>query len=120
MNAAADLPAMIRTYYRAYETQDREAIDRLLADDFRFSSPRDDRIDRATYFAKCWPNTQRIRSFAIERLFAEGNEALVQYELTPIAGERFRNVEHFISDGTRIREVVVYFGRGSGTVGDNG
>lgn len=48
----------------------------------------------------------------------EGNEAFVQCELNPIAGESFRDVEFFLSDGSRIREVIVFFGRGRGTVGD--
>jgi hypothetical protein len=119
MNTTSTLPAMIRAYYRAYETRNREAIEQLLTPDFRFSSPLDDRIDRATYFSKCWPNSERIRSFTIERLFEDGNEAVVQYELNPISGERFSNVELFLSDGDRIREVIVFFGRGKGTVGDN-
>lgn len=119
MSAATGLQDMIGAYYKAYETKDRETIEQLLAPDFRFSSPRDDRIDRATYFSKCWPNSERTRSFTIERLFGEGNEAFVQYELNPIAGESFRNVELFLSDGNRIREVIVFFGRARGTVGNN-
>jgi pimeloyl-ACP methyl ester carboxylesterase len=119
MQAKSDLSTMIRNYYRAYETKDRATIETLLAPDFRFSSPLDDRIDRETYFSRCWPNSERIRSFTIERIFAQSGEAFVQYELQPISGDSFRNVELFLCDGDRIREVVVFFGRGKGTVGDN-
>ena len=35
-----DRKQLIRDAYRAYETRDREALERLLADDFVFYAPR--------------------------------------------------------------------------------
>lgn len=120
MQPRSDLASIIRAYYRAYEAKERGAIERLLADDFTFSSPLDDCIDRARYFSRCWPNSERIRSFRIRRLFVQNGEALVQYELIPLVGDSFSNVELFRSDGRQIREIVVFFGNRRGTVGDNG
>ncbi len=45
---ASDRLKLARDAYRAYESQDRELIDSLLADDFVFYSPPDPGIDRAT------------------------------------------------------------------------
>ena len=120
MQPKSDLPSMIYDYYRAYETKERDAIERLLASDFKFSSPLDDHIDRATYFSRCWPNCERIRSFRIRRLLVRDGEAFVQYELIPTVGDGFSNAELFLSDGKQICEINVFFGNRNGTVGDNG
>jgi len=100
----------IRKYYAAYERKDRNAIEPLLTDDFTFSSPHDDHIDKTSYFSKCWPNSERIRAFHIEKLFEQGDEAFVLYELEPVRGAKFRNTEFFRFRGSNIREVQVYFG----------
>jgi hypothetical protein len=107
---------VIRRYFGAYEAKDRKAIESLLTDDFTFSSPLDDRIDRTAYFERCWPNSRQIRAFRIERLFEQDNEAFVLYELQPETGAKFRNTEFFKFDGDKIKEVEVYFGSPSGTV----
>ena len=48
--------AIARANYEAYVTKDRSAIEPLIAEDFHFTSPLDNRINRATYFERCWPN----------------------------------------------------------------
>jgi ketosteroid isomerase-like protein len=45
--------ALARAGYEAYVTKDRASLERILADDFHFTSPLDNRLDRATYFARC-------------------------------------------------------------------
>jgi len=119
MHAPKTTAELVRAYYRAYETKDRDSIASLLSEDFRFSSPLDDHIDRASYFAKCWPNSQRIRAFRIERLFERGDEAFVRYTLEPENGAGFRNTEFFTIAAGKITEVEVYFGYSGGTVGEN-
>ena len=42
---------LVRKYYAAYEAKDRNVIEALLSDEFSFTSPYDDHIDRATYSA---------------------------------------------------------------------
>jgi ketosteroid isomerase-like protein len=53
-----------RECFAAYESGDRSLVERHLADDFRFYSPADPGIDRERYFERCWPNAERIASFA--------------------------------------------------------
>ena len=43
-----DPTEIARASYRAYAMKDRAAIEALIADDFHFTSPLDNRIDRAT------------------------------------------------------------------------
>ena len=38
-------------------------MERLIAEDFHFTSPLDNRLDRKTYFERCWPNCQWIAEF---------------------------------------------------------
>lgn len=49
MTKTIDAVAIDRAAYEAYVAKDRAAIERLIADDFHFTSPLDNRIDRATY-----------------------------------------------------------------------
>ena len=42
----------VRAIFDAYLYQDRDAADRLLADDFVFTSPQDDHIDKADFFER--------------------------------------------------------------------
>jgi len=44
-----DKVAIARAAYEAYVSKDRSAIEALMADDFHFPSPLDNRLDRATY-----------------------------------------------------------------------
>lgn len=103
--------ALIRRYYQAYENDDRPAIEQLLHPDFTFTSPNDDRIDRATYFARCWPPHERIESFALLDVCADDKGALIRYRAGELSGPGFANVEHFEFSGDHISHVEVYFGR---------
>ena len=101
---------LVRDSYRAYETGDRDLIERVIADDFVFSAPPDVGIDRATYFARCWPGAGRVERFDLVRLAEVGEEVVVTYEATRPDGTRFRNTEIFGFDGDRISDIEVYFG----------
>jgi ketosteroid isomerase-like protein len=106
-----DPVATARAIYQAYGTKDRAAIEKLLADDFHFTSPLDNRIDRTTYFARCWTNSERIAGFEFINLVANGDQVFVTYEgRRPSNGGRFRNTEILsIRDG-QIVNIEVYFG----------
>ena len=100
-----------RASYETYETGDRARLEELIADDFRFWSPADPGIDRATYFERCWPNSDNIAAFDVKRLVPVGDdEVLVTYEAERTDGSRFRNTEVFGFDGDKIRTIEVYFG----------
>jgi ketosteroid isomerase-like protein len=101
---------LARESYGAYESGDRRIIEGLLADDFTFYSPADAGIDRATYFDRCWPNSELIESFDFTRLVEIGDEVIVTYESTKKDGKRFRNTEILTFDGDKIRKAEVYFG----------
>ena len=101
---------LVRRSYRAYETGDRQMLEEILADDFRFWSPPDPGIDRATYWERCWPNHGHVAAFELKRLADVGDEVLVTYEAERTDGSRFRNTEVFGFVGDKIKTVEVYFG----------
>lgn len=106
MSTATDIAKAV---YRAYVDQDRAAIERLIADDFRFTSPLDNRLDRATYFARCWPNSEHCASFDFVHLVEDGPRVFVTYE-SVARGKRFRNTEILTIRNGQIVDAQVYFG----------
>jgi ketosteroid isomerase-like protein len=100
----------IRNYYRAYETDDRDLVDKLLSDDFTFTSPQDDCIDRATYFAKCWPGHEHLRQFTLRQVTFDGDHALVRYQAVRTDDTSFHNVEHVEFRDSQVTHIDVYFG----------
>jgi ketosteroid isomerase-like protein len=103
------IEALVRGSFSAFATKDRVAMEALLADDFHFTSPLDNRIDRKTYFEVCWPGSERMDGFDIERLTVDGDHAFVTYE-GRMGKETFRNTEVHTVRGDKIAEVEVYFG----------
>jgi ketosteroid isomerase-like protein len=99
-----------RAAYEAYVAKDRATIEKLIADDFHFSSPLDNRIDRATYFARCWPNSAWIKDFDYINLVTDGDKTFVTYEGHSTKGTSFRNTEILTIRDGQIVEVEVYFG----------
>jgi len=91
--SAPDRIQLARDMYTAYETGDRDTVERILADDFEFFAPPDPGIDRATYFERCWPNAGTTDRFEYLRLIEHGDEVIVTYELTKTDGKRFRSAE---------------------------
>lgn len=100
----------IRTIFAAYLANDRTAVEGFLSDDFRFTSPYDDGIDKATYFERCWRGSDWIERHELERIFAEGDAAFVTYECTAKGGKSFRNTEFFQFEGDKVKRIDVYFG----------
>ena len=108
MNPIAEL---VRKSIGCYPAKDRKTHESLIAPDFHFTSPYDDRIDRAEYFRRCWPNSETIEVLEIEKLFIQGNDAFIRYRLETSGGDTFRNAELIRTDGKQIKEVEVYFGQ---------
>ena len=50
LSAEPRITDLVRRVFHAYQTADRSEIEPLLADDFTFTSPYDDHLDRAAYF----------------------------------------------------------------------
>lgn len=101
---------IIRGIFAAYLANDRRAVEEALTEDFRFTSPYDDAIDKATYFERCWRNADWIARHELEKILVEGDEAFVTYNCVARSGRNFRNTEFFSFGGDRIRRIDVYFG----------
>ena len=100
----------VRACMQAYVDKDRAAIEALLDEDYHFTSPIDNALDRATYLEVCWPNSSVIVRF--ERIYEteDGNRAFVVYEGHTSTGKCFRNCEvHTVREG-RLVATEVYFG----------
>jgi ketosteroid isomerase-like protein len=105
-----DRSEIIRALFAAYSASDRKAVEDILAEDFRFTSPYDDEIDKATYFVRCWRNSDWIERHDLEKLAVIGDEAFVTYRCVAKDGKSFRNTEFFRFEGDRIKRIDVYFG----------
>jgi ketosteroid isomerase-like protein len=100
----------IRAIFDAYMANDRKSVEDALADDCRFTSPYDDRIDKLTYFERCWRDIGWIERHELEKIFVEGDEAFVTYKCTAKGGKSFRNTEFFAFEGDKVSRIDVYFG----------
>ena len=107
---AKDRKQIVRNLFTAYLNGDRKAVEDTFADGFQFTSPYDDRIDKAEYFKRCWPGNERIRTNEIETLSEDGNDVFVLYKCTVKDGTEFRNTERHSFAGDRIKSIEVYFG----------
>jgi ketosteroid isomerase-like protein len=101
---------IVRGVFAAYLSNDRKAVEDALAEDFRFTSPYDDAIDKATYFERCWRNSDWIERHELEKILVEGDGAFVTYNCVAKSGMNFRNTEFFTFKGDKIKSIDVYFG----------
>src|SRR5580693_6373504 len=101
----------VRAASDAYLAQDRDAVERLLAEDFTFTSPQDDHIGKAAFLERCFPTAERLASQQILQLVnagADGVFILYEYELK--AGGRYRNAEFSTVRDGQLAETHVFFG----------
>jgi len=102
---------IVRASFDAYLAQDREAAERLLAENLVFTSPQDDHIDKTAYLENCFPTADRLNSQEILELVStdeEGVFILYEYELK--TGARHRNTEFITVRDGQIVEIQVFFG----------
>jgi ketosteroid isomerase-like protein len=109
MIMAKDISATARAAYNAYVTKDRAAIEAVIADDFHFTSPLDNGLNRESYFAICWPNSANTEGFDIVHMIEHGDQVFVTYEGRS-KQSRFRNTEILTVRNGQIVAVEVYFG----------
>jgi hypothetical protein len=57
-----------RDLYLVFAAGDRDVVERILADEFTFSSPLDVGLTREGYFERCWPGAGQGRQFQFVRL----------------------------------------------------
>jgi hypothetical protein len=108
--AAKNRAELIRGYFAAYQAGERGVVADVLTDDFTFTSPYDNAIDRTTYFARCWPDIPAFKSIRIDRICEDGDVAFVLYSCETIDEKTFRNTELHSFRDDRLRSVEVYFG----------
>ncbi len=102
---------IVRASFDAYLAQDRDAADRLIADDFVFTSPQDDHIDKVAWLARCFPTADHFASSRVLQLVDAGDVVLLRYEYEVAdGGGRYRNTEAITVRDGKIAEVEVYFG----------
>ena len=95
---------------RAFHQQDRDAANALMGEDFVFTSPQDDHLDKAQWLERCFPSAGHFDapSTTLQLVEVDG-VVLHRYEYV-VDGERWRNAEATrVQDGS-VREVEVYFG----------
>ena len=98
-----------RACLQAYVDKSRPAAEALIAPDFRFTSPLDNGIDRATYFERCWPNSAAMRAAKVIEAVDDGDRAFVVYEVLA-DGKRFCNCELHRARAGQLVAVEVFFG----------
>ena len=102
--------AVARACLQAYVDKDRAAIEARIADDYHFTSPIDNALDRKTYFELCWPNSEAMTGFDYVYQLEDGNRVFIVYEGHSRDGKTFRNSEvHTVRDGQLVT-TEVYFG----------
>lgn len=97
--------------FDAYLAQDQETAGALLADDYVFTSPQDDHIDKDAFLQRCFPTAARLnwqRVLAIADIGPHDVFILYEYELT--TGERYRNTEVSTVRKGQLVETQVFFG----------
>ena len=107
---ASDNVSIVRAIYEAYVRKDRARIEALLAKYFHFTSPLDNRLDRKTYFERCWPNSAKTTAFDFIHVVASGDRVFVTYEGRNSDGHRYRNTEILTVQNEQVVDVEVYFG----------
>jgi ketosteroid isomerase-like protein len=101
----------VRASMDAYHSQDIEAATRLVAEDFTFTSPQDDHIDKSAYLERCFPTADRFAASEIIAIVAANNDSvflLYEYELR--SGARYRNAEYITLRNGQLVETQVFFG----------
>jgi hypothetical protein len=100
-----------RDFYAAFAAGDREVVERILDEEFSFSSPVDVGLDRTGFFERCWPGAgQIVKEFEFVRLLEAGDEVIVTYVMRRSDGVRGRNTEVLTFKGEKVAGAEVYFG----------
>jgi hypothetical protein len=72
-----DPETLVSRWIAVWPAGDRAAAEAMVASDFNFTSPLDNRLDRAMFFKRCWPNSARMARMDIIRMATTGQTVLV-------------------------------------------
>ena len=101
---------IVLDFMRAFHEQDRSAAEALMGDDFVFTSPQDDHIDKAAWLQRCFPSADHFDSPGVTLEIVEVDGIVLHRYEYAVNGIRFRNAEALRVEDGRVREVEVYFG----------
>ena len=101
---------IIRSYFSCYETGDKAALENLLDDKFEFSSPHDKKLDKPSYFEKCWGFNKMVKQYHIIKILKNDNEAFISYKAVTYDNREIDNVEYFKFKDGKIISIKVYYG----------
>jgi ketosteroid isomerase-like protein len=110
MKNISNIAEMIRKYFTAFEAKNWEVIKEITSDDLIFTTQHDDHINKQEFLAKCLSHGVKMKSFKIEKIISEGDEAYVTYLAEVDNGNSFRNTEFFVMENGKIKTIDVYFG----------
>jgi hypothetical protein len=102
--------SIVRMSFDAFVRKDRTLMESLLSDDFHFTSPYDDHIDKEEFFERCWPGADQIESIEILSIGVTDSEVLCHYEVRMKDGTRANNMNSFIIRDDMIVEQESFFG----------
>jgi SnoaL-like domain len=108
--ATSERVQLARDFYSAFAAADREFAERILDEEFSFSSPVDVGLDRGGFFERCWPGAGQVREFEFVRILESGDEVVVTYVMRRGDGGRGRNTEILTFRGEKLVRSEVYFG----------
>jgi len=95
----------------AFDAQDAAAADQLVADDFTFTSPQDDHLDKAEWMRVCFPTAAHFGSRTMLAVQELGDDVVAYYEYEVAdTGEVYRNTEVITVRDGRVSETRVFFG----------
>jgi ketosteroid isomerase-like protein len=103
---------LVRKWYAAWEKKDWGPVDKLLADNFTFTSAAgDDHINKSTFKTRCWETQiDFIRHFDLERVSTGPDDAFVKYLCHTKNGKSLRNVEYLRIRNGKLESIECYFG----------
>lgn len=104
------LTHIVHACFNGYVDKDRSTVEALIAEELSFSSPLDNRIDRESYFERCWPISANMIAVDLKHVVVIDEQVFVTYECRLNDDSQFRNTELWTITGGKVTEIEVYFG----------
>ena len=101
---------VVRAFMTAFLEQDRARAEALMADDFVFTSPQDDHLDKAAWLERCFPTADHFDEPSKTLQIAEVDGVVLHRYEYRVDGVRWRNAEASQVENGRVKAVEVYFG----------
>ena len=101
---------VVQRFMRAFQEQDRPTAESLMADEFVFTSPQDDHIDKQAWLERCFPTADHFDEPGQTLQIVEVDGVVLHRYEYRVDGRRWRNVEPLeVRDG-KVTSAEVYFG----------